>query len=298
MTEAAESRKVTHVAVGVLWRDDGRVLLADRPAGKPYAGYWEFPGGKVEPGEPVTAALQRELREELGIEIGSSTSWVTFEFDYPHAYVRLYFHRIRRWSGEPQGREGQRFLFIDPTAELPQPLLPAAIPALRWLGLPLTAVFVRREALSRYAADDRRDHRPAGALSSRLLVVDGDWRLAGAASAARIAADTVGRRDVLIAVGPAAAQAAGVDGALLDARTRESARRRPDGRWLGYWADTECELQRAVGDGCDFAVVRSPTLAATMLDRVPALPVYLPASIAAMSADCDGAGHGRWFDRR
>ncbi|HSW33285.1 MAG TPA: NUDIX domain-containing protein, partial [Steroidobacteraceae bacterium] len=90
-------RRVTRVAVGVLIRDDGCVLLADRPIGKPYAGYWEFPGGKIEPGEDVSAALERELGEELGIEIGRSVPWVTFEFDYPHAYVELQFRFVRRW---------------------------------------------------------------------------------------------------------------------------------------------------------------------------------------------------------
>jgi 8-oxo-dGTP diphosphatase len=105
---AAQGRAVTRVAVGVLQRDDGRVLLADRPAGKPYAGFWEFPGGKIEPGELVAAALERELHEELGIDVGPSRPWVTFEFDYPHAYVELQFRLVNQWHGEPHAREGQR----------------------------------------------------------------------------------------------------------------------------------------------------------------------------------------------
>ncbi|HXF47748.1 MAG TPA: NUDIX domain-containing protein [Burkholderiaceae bacterium] len=129
-------RPRTAVAVGVLLRDDGSVLLADRPAGKPYAGYWEFPGGKIESGESVTQALARELREELGVEIDTPAPWVTFEYDYPHARVRLHFARVYRWRGAPHAREGQRLGFFAPGGELPQPLLPAAIPALRWLQLP------------------------------------------------------------------------------------------------------------------------------------------------------------------
>lgn len=129
-------RKVTEVAVGVLIRADRAVLLADRPAGKPYAGYWEFPGGKVEPGETVPAALARELREELGVAIGPSMPWVTFEFDYPHAYVRLHFERVYDWQGEPHAREGQRLVFHGLNEPAPAPLLPAAVPALRWLRLP------------------------------------------------------------------------------------------------------------------------------------------------------------------
>jgi len=301
LTEAARSRKVTHVAVGVLLRNDGRVLLADRPAGKPFAGYWEFPGGKVEPGEPVAAALQRELREELGLEIESSTAWVTFDFDYPHAYVRLYFRRIFHWSGDPQGREGQRLMFVDPAAGLPQPLLPAAIPALRWLRLPPTAVVVRLEASAKHGADDRCDLRSADALSGRLLVVDGDWRCAGDAATARVAAGATGRRDLLIAAGPGVQRADAVDGVLLEADVREQPWERGSGRWLGYWADTEIDLQRAVDDGCDFAIVRSMALAAAMLDRVLAVPVYLPASATGGSLDravAAGAGHGCWIDSR
>lgn len=131
-----DGRPVTEVAVGVLLRPGGQVLLADRPQGKAYAGYWEFPGGKVEPGETVEGALARELREELGVRIGASMPWVVFEYSYPHAYVRLHFRRVERWSGEPRAREGQRLRFVDPRGELPEPLLPAAVPTLRWLRLP------------------------------------------------------------------------------------------------------------------------------------------------------------------
>ncbi len=129
-------RAVTGVAVGVLVRADGAVLLADRPRGKPYAGYWEFPGGKLERGESIDAALGRELREELGVEIRAPLPWVTFEFDYPHAYVRLHFRRVFEWIGAPTAHEGQRIAFFRPDGGLPEPLLPAAVPALRWLRLP------------------------------------------------------------------------------------------------------------------------------------------------------------------
>src|SRR5882672_6532095 len=133
---ARGARPVTDVAVGVLIRADGAVLLADRPAGKPYAGYWEFPGGKVEPGESIASALKRELREELGIEIAPPLPWVTIEFDYPHAYVRLHFQRVFAWRGAPHARVGQPFAFVPldttaPDTGLPRPLLPAALRALR-----------------------------------------------------------------------------------------------------------------------------------------------------------------------
>src|SRR5450631_1330495 len=132
----AGARPVTQVAVGVLVRADGAVLMADRPVGKPYAGYWEFPGGKIEDGESVARALERELREELGVDIEGSTPWVVIEHDYPHAYVRLNFRRIVAWSGEPRPLERQRLHFHTPGAPPPAPLLPAAVPALRWVQLP------------------------------------------------------------------------------------------------------------------------------------------------------------------
>ena len=100
------ARPVVDVAVGVLIRPDGRFLLASRPEGKPYAHYWEFPGGKLEPGETVAAALARELHEELGVDIAAANPWVVREFEYPHAHVRLHFCRVTNWRGEPHAREG------------------------------------------------------------------------------------------------------------------------------------------------------------------------------------------------
>lgn len=99
--------KVMEVAAGVMLRADGSVLLGQRPAGKAYAGWWELPGGKLEPGETVLQALARELKEELGIEVTAATPWVTHEHTYPHATVRLHFCRVTGWHGEPQGLESQ-----------------------------------------------------------------------------------------------------------------------------------------------------------------------------------------------
>ncbi|CAG9180484.1 NUDIX domain-containing protein [Cupriavidus pinatubonensis] len=136
MTQTQDSttpRKVTEVAVGVLVQPDGRFLLAQRPGGKPYEGYWEFPGGKLEPGETVEAALARELHEELGLDITECVRWHVLEHDYPHAYVRLHFCKVTAWRGDPIGREGQAFSWqtVPVTVE---PLLPATIPVVEWLG--------------------------------------------------------------------------------------------------------------------------------------------------------------------
>lgn len=120
-------------------RPDGAVLLAQRPPGKPYAGYWEFPGGKVEPDEAIADALKREMLEELGVCVLSAEAWCGVEYVYPHAHVRLHFHISREWTGAPEGLEGQAFAWQGGNVVL-QPLLPATIPLLEWLdqlrGLP------------------------------------------------------------------------------------------------------------------------------------------------------------------
>jgi 8-oxo-dGTP diphosphatase len=123
------------VAVGILMRPNGDVLLGQRPDGKPYAGYWEFPGGKVEPDEPILDALKREFVEELGIHIVSAEPWCGIEHVYPHAHVRLHFYISREWTGEPQSLEGQAFAWqgrVGSDAGV-APLLPATIPLLHWL---------------------------------------------------------------------------------------------------------------------------------------------------------------------
>jgi 8-oxo-dGTP diphosphatase len=119
------------VAVGILMKPNGDVLLNQRPHGKPYAGYWEFPGGKVERGESIFDALRRELNEELGVHVISAEPWCGIEHVYPHAHVRLHFYISREWHGEPQGLEGQAFAWQGSLGV--EPLLPATIPLIEWL---------------------------------------------------------------------------------------------------------------------------------------------------------------------
>lgn len=122
------------VAVGILMQATGAVLMAQRPVGKPYAGYWEFPGGKVEPDETILAALLREFEEELGIRLEPehTEAWCCCDYVYPHAHVRLHFYICRAWDGEPAGLEGQQLAWQD-TAFNVHPILPATIPLLEWL---------------------------------------------------------------------------------------------------------------------------------------------------------------------
>ena len=121
------------VAVGILMRPNGDVLLGQRPSGKPYAGYWEFPGGKVERGESILDALKREFVEELGITIVAAEPWCGVEHVYEHAHVRLHFYISRDWRGEPQSLEGQAFAWQGHLSV--EPLLPATIPLIEWLNL-------------------------------------------------------------------------------------------------------------------------------------------------------------------
>jgi 8-oxo-dGTP diphosphatase len=126
-------RVVVEVAVGVLTRPDGAFLLTSRPEGKPYAGYWEFPGGKLEAGESVEQALRRELQEELGIDIGEAQPWRTEMIDYPHALVRLHFCKVFQWIGELQMREAQTFSWQNLPVQV-GPVLPGTVPVLDWFA--------------------------------------------------------------------------------------------------------------------------------------------------------------------
>ncbi len=126
-------RALVEVAVGVLIRPDGDFLLTSRPDGKVYAGFWEFPGGKVEAGESVEQALHRELQEELGIQLVQALRWREQLVDYPHALVRLNLCKVFQWRGDLQMREGQSFAW----QRLPvvvSPVLPGTVPVLQWFA--------------------------------------------------------------------------------------------------------------------------------------------------------------------
>lgn len=302
MISAAPPRRiVTRVAVGVLIRDDGRVLLADRPAGKPYAGYWEFPGGKIERGEAVDAALARELHEELGIDIGPSVPWVTFEFDYPHAYVELQFRTVRDWRGAPHAREGQRLDFFDPGGDLPQPLLPAAVPALRWLLLPRTVLVVGRPYLPPLPACAAGPRSREWRSAQPIVVIDTDWRAASARSAFDLLhGQRIGQRPAMLVSGPGAARIAGADGTVLGAGAIDEAVQAATGL-RGAWVDSDEELRLAAASGCDLALIRSTALARKLRVHPASLPAYLPLDGAAAdeaTAFSQWPGQGRWIDLR
>lgn len=126
-------RSLVQVAVGVLVRADLAFLLTSRPEGKAYAGYWEFPGGKLEIGETVEQALRRELQEEIGISIQDCIPWKTERIDYPHALVQLNFCKVTQWTGELQMLESQSFAWQQLPVEV-KPVLPGTLPVLQWFA--------------------------------------------------------------------------------------------------------------------------------------------------------------------
>jgi 8-oxo-dGTP diphosphatase len=133
MSDGVCERPPVDVAVGVLLDADGRFLLTSRPEGKVYAGYWEFPGGKLEAGESVEQALRRELLEELGITIGAAQPWRQEIVDYPHARVRLHFCKVHEWQGRFEMREGQRMAWQQLPVDV-APVLPGTLPVLAWFA--------------------------------------------------------------------------------------------------------------------------------------------------------------------
>lgn len=125
---------MVEVVAGILCRADGAFMLASRPSGKPWAGYWEFPGGKIEANESPYQALVRELNEELGIHITQAEPWLTREHHYSHTSIRLHFYRVSAWQGEPAPCEEQLLSWQLPGKPLNiGPLLPANDSIIEWL---------------------------------------------------------------------------------------------------------------------------------------------------------------------
>ncbi len=147
---SAVERLHTEVAVGVLIREsDGALLITSRPEGKPRAGWWEFPGGKLEAGETVEQALRRELQEELGITIGNCIAWKVTEHAYSHALVRLHWCKVTQWEGDLEMREGQRMAWQQLPLQV-RPVLEGSLPVLQWLSEERGVPFDARV----YAADE------------------------------------------------------------------------------------------------------------------------------------------------
>jgi 8-oxo-dGTP diphosphatase len=134
--------KLVQVAVAILIRPNGEYLLASRPDGKGWAGWWEFPGGKIEAGESPEQALIRESQEELGITPTQIQPWIKRRYDYPATHdaeaktVLLHFFFVSDWQGDLQAREGQHLAWQHPHKLNVSPVLPANAPIMQALNLP------------------------------------------------------------------------------------------------------------------------------------------------------------------
>ena len=261
---AAAPLHVVAAALTVGGRGGPRVLLAQRPADAHQGGRWEFPGGKVEPGESAVAALARELREELGVELLSARPLIRFPYRYPEFAMDFEVFRAR-WRGRPRGCEGQqlRWAGLAELQELDVP--PASGPVIRALQLP------PRYAISPPPADDDAWLRGlegvlAGWERTMIQLRPGRTALADCRDLMRRAvrmADAAAA-PVLLNAAPEEALALGADGVHLNGARLRALERRPlpDDHWVGASCHSAAELRQAVRIGADFAVLSRPDKAA------------------------------------
>lgn len=244
------------VVAAVIERPDGSFLLAQRPAGKVYAGYWEFPGGKVEPGEPLPLALARELHEELGIDVERAYPWIVQTYAYSHANVRLNFFRVRAWRGEPHGKEDQQLAWQHVSTLDVAPLLPANAPVIRALQLPFEYAITHACEIGAEAQLHLLDQALARGL--RLIQVREKGmpapELERYAGAVIETARACGAK-VLINSDIALARRLGADGVHLSAAQLARLEQRPLLDWCAASCHNAAELARAVRLGIDFAVL-------------------------------------------
>ncbi|MBK1734345.1 hypothetical protein CKO15_03405 [Halorhodospira abdelmalekii] len=259
------------IAVGVLRDGCGRVLAQRRPQSQRHAGLWEFPGGKVEPGEGVTAALQRELQEELAVAAIPGAPLIEVPWDYGDGPLRLYVLDVRRWRGEPSPQEGQELDWIAPERFGDYPWLVANRPILRALQLPdcqlitpqqparpqawlevvtqALAAGVRLVQMRRHDLSDPAFARLATALLERCR-----------AYGARLLLN----RDVEMV------ERVGADGLHLTAAQLAQMHTRPPGvEWLGASCHGASELAQAAALGVDFALLSPVSWTPSHPERQP-----------------------------
>ncbi|HQR03927.1 MAG: Nudix family hydrolase [Proteobacteria bacterium] len=248
--------KITGVAAAVIERPDGAFLLGQRAEGSAYAGYWEFPGGKVEDGETPHQAVVRELQEELGIRVTVATPWLMREHRYEHAHVRIHFFRVTDWRGEPCGHVHAALAWQRPEAPEVTPMLPANAPILRALALPdfygithaaTLGVEVQLRRLERALEQGLRMFQvrePALSPAARE-----EFARRSVALARRYGARVLLNMDIDLA------RRLGADGVHLPARELARLKVRPELPLVAVSCHRRDELEQAADLGCDFAVL-------------------------------------------
>jgi 8-oxo-dGTP diphosphatase len=283
LNKPTEKPKILEVSAAVLQRPDNTFLLAQRPPDKIWAGYWEFPGGKIETGETPYHALARELHEELGITVQTAYPWLTRIFTYPHATVRLNFFRVTAWSGELHPHEGQQFAWQHTTRISVAPILPANAPILRALELP-----------TQYAISNAAELGVEQFMTRLQISLDAGLKLVQLREkdlhrdelhelALRVVALAHSRSAKVLLNGDVAlAQEVGADGVQLTSTQLTELKERPAIDWCAASCHNADELRRAETLGCDFALL-SPVLPTQSHPGVPHLGWDNFAAIAADS---------------
>src|SRR5690606_30802754 len=261
------SERIIDVAAGLILRADGQLLLGQRPADKPWAGWGDGPGGRREPGETVRPARARELRDAIGIESTQPVASGTYGHAYPHTTVRLAFCHVTAWRGEPRGLENQRLEWVDPAhAGAVGDLLPATLPPLRWLQLPNTYGITSIGGRAGLPAFLERLERALARGLKLVQIREPNWPDGPGATSLRDAVHTIvklchaaGARVLINSVHPAAwwRQADGVHLRWNDAAALSTRPELPDGALIGVSAHDNAQIAHARDLGADFAVLGS-----------------------------------------
>lgn len=248
--------KRVEVAAAVITRPDGSFLLGQRAPGTFYPGYWEFPGGKVEPGETPREALVRELREELGIDVKAAWPWLTREFAYEHAHVRLFFFEVPAWSGTVNDHVHSALSWERADKLGVGPMLPANGPILKALCLPRAMGITQAGQVgieTQLLALEGALARGLRLIQVREPDLPPEERLAFARRVLALARPA----GALVMVNRDAdlARRIGADGLHLPAAQLAITDVRPDFEWVGASCHSRPELERASELGLDYALL-------------------------------------------
>lgn len=251
-------RQSLKVVAGVLTNSSGEVLINERTQPARFAGQWEFPGGKIEPGETLHGALARELREELAIEILESNPLISITHDYPHGRVQLNVRTVSRYRGIPTGAEGQSIRWVQPDALREVNFLEANGPIINAVLLPDCYVITD----SSHCGQENTLRRLERLLTNRKCIVQVREQASNPADFSKIAAHIIDlchgyKAPVLASADPEIAHELGFDGVQLrfDKLDKLPARPGPDAFWIGASCHNKNELAAAERLGADFAIL-------------------------------------------